>query len=164
MFNLIYQGSLADCTCGYNIFNGRRKRSSSNSWDNPPGCESFCLSTGWKVMSLFLKKKNPLILSFLLLCGTSKNVNTFSEFQFPFLSKELEPATVAPMCWRWKDPNRLMKSQKELRHWSIRGIEIVPFSKSDKYSQGANYKNHQLETSDGEDRGQEHGRRGQGWI
>jgi len=43
-----FQGSLADCTCGYNIFNGRRKRSASNSWDNPPGCESFCLSTGWK--------------------------------------------------------------------------------------------------------------------
>jgi len=43
-----FQGSLADCTCGYNIFNGKRKRSASNSWDNPPGCESFCLSTGWK--------------------------------------------------------------------------------------------------------------------
>merc|ERR1719384_2952280 len=42
-----FQGSLADCTCGYNIFNGKRKRQ-QRSWDNPPGCESFCLSTGWK--------------------------------------------------------------------------------------------------------------------
>ena len=86
-----------------------------------------------------------------------------AEFQSLYLSKELEPATVAPMCWRWKDPNRLMKSQKELRHWSIRGIAFVPFSQSDKHPQGAHYKNHQLETSDGQDRGQEHGRRGRGW-
>ena len=69
IFNFISQGSLADCTCGYNIFNGRRKRSSSNSWDNPPGCESFCLSTGWKVIDLFFRYS-----IFLLLCGTSENV------------------------------------------------------------------------------------------
>merc|ERR1712127_670810 len=41
-----FQGSLGDCSCGYIIFNGKRKRSAS--WDNPPGCESFCISTGWK--------------------------------------------------------------------------------------------------------------------
>ena len=78
MFNFIYQGSLADCTCGYNIFNGRRKRSASNSWDNPPGCESFCLSTGWKVINPFFllvfKKKGRLFFLFVFLSGTSENV------------------------------------------------------------------------------------------